>query len=323
MRPPRAALPAVVMLALGALPGASAEAQQGYPPTGVTATTPTDVDRLLARAEADERQLGAELEDARPRLEITRKRIIGRGRSYYRLVRAGLLPAGGGFDALVDHAAHVERTRRALIRDVAAESTLVKRIGELEGKLTRVRSDRGPLEVQREALHRARAALQEAEERRSAFTRAFETSVRPDASVAIYGTDFGPAPDARAGFRSLRGRLPFPIAGRAEVNRVNHGGGPGVELMAPSGTVVRSVAAGRVSFSDRYDDYGLTVILDHGDHYYTLYASLGSNDVHVGDSVPAGSRLGTVGSVDGKPTHLYFELRHNASTLDPAPWLGL
>lgn len=320
MRPLRAAGPAVVLLALGALPGARAQAQQGL--SSVTATTPIDVDRLLARAEADERQLGAELDDARPKLEITRKRIIGRGRSYYRLVRAGLLPAGGGFDALVDHAAHVERTRRALTRDVVAEGALAKRIGELEGKLARVREGRAPLEVQREALHRARAALQEADERRSAFSRAFETSVRPDA-VAIYGTDFGPAPDARAGFRSLRGRLPFPIAGRAEVNRVNHGGGPGVELLAPTGTVVRSVAAGRVSFSDRYDDYGLTVILDHGDHYYTLYASLGSNDVHVGDSVPAGARLGTVGSTDGRPTHLYFELRHNASTLDPAPWLGL
>jgi septal ring factor EnvC (AmiA/AmiB activator) len=65
------------------------------------------------------------------------------------------------------------------------------------------------------------------------------------------------------------------------------------------------------------------VILDHGDHYYSVYASLGSNDVHVGDAVNAGARLGTVGSTDGSPPKLYFELRHNASSLDPAPWLGL
>jgi septal ring factor EnvC (AmiA/AmiB activator) len=94
-------------------------------------------------------------------------------------------------------------------------------------------------------------------------------------------------------------------------------------MLAPAGTVVRSVAAGRVSFADRYDDYGLSVILDHGDHYYSVYASLGSTDVHVGDSVSAGVRVGTVGSTDGSPPRLYFELRHNASTLDPAPWLGL
>ena len=321
MRQRSAALSVAMVLALGSIPDTSAEAQQSYA-SSVTASTPTDVDRLLARADAEERQVAAELDEARPRLDLVHRRIIGRGRAYYRLVRAGLLPAGGGFDALVDHAAHVERTRRALERDVGAESALVKRIGELEGKLVRMHENRGPLEVQREALHRARQALQEADERRSAFSRAFETSVRPD-SVAVYGTDFGPAPDARAGFRSLRGRLPFPIAGRAEVNRVNHGGGPGMELMAPTGTVVRSVAAGRVSFSDRYDDYGLTVILDHGDHYYSLYASLGNADVHVGDTIAAGARLGTVGSSDGHGTHLYFELRHNAATLDPAPWLGL
>ena len=35
-------------------------------------------------------------------------------------MRAGLLPAGGGFDAMVDHAAHVERSRRAVERDLTA-----------------------------------------------------------------------------------------------------------------------------------------------------------------------------------------------------------
>jgi len=65
------------------------------------------------------------------------------------------------------------------------------------------------------------------------------------------------------------------------------------------------------------------VILDHGDHYYSVYASLGSADLHVGDSATAGARIGTVGSIDGTPPRLYFELRHNASTIDPAPWLGL
>jgi septal ring factor EnvC (AmiA/AmiB activator) len=307
-----------VVLALGAIP---AVADPGGP-AATSAVAETDIERILARAEAEDQKLAAELDEARPKLDLLRRRIVGRGRVYYRLVRAGLLPAGGGFDALVDHAAHVERTRLALERDVAAEAALVKRVGEMEGRRARLKIEQEPLLVQREALRRARMALAEAEERRAAFTRAFETSVRPDA-VAVYGTDTGPAPDAAGGFRSLKGHLPFPIAGRAEVRRVNHGGGPGAELAAPMGSVVRSVAAGRVSFADRYDDYGLTVILDHGDHYYSLYASLGSADVHIGDTVSSGARVGTVGSVDGTPPHLYFEIRHNASTLDPGPWLGL
>ena len=320
MRAARVVAAGAVLLALGALP---ARAQQGLAGAGYTAgATAADVERLLARAEAEEKHIAAELAESRPRLDMIRKRTLLRGRAYYRLVRAGLLPAGGGFDALVDHAARVERTRRALERDVAADTTLSRRIGELEARVAHVRMEKGPLEVQRDALRRARAALAEAEERRSAFSRAFETSVRPS-GVAVYGTDFGPAPEAHGGFRSLRGRLPFPIAGRAEVNRVNRGGGPAIEMVAASGTAVRAVAAGRVSFADRYDDYGLTLILDHGDHYYSVYASLGSVDIHVGDTTNAGERIGTVGSIDGSSPRLYFELRHNAATLDPAPWLGL
>jgi septal ring factor EnvC (AmiA/AmiB activator) len=315
MRSHRAIAPFVFVLAAGALP---ASAQQGAPGRAGQ----SEIERLLVKAEAEERALAAELEEARPRLDVTRRRIVARGRGYYRLVRAGLLPAGGGFDALVDHAAHVERTRRALGRDVTTEAALAKRVVEIEARLARLRAERGPLELQREALERARVALQVTDERRAAFSRAFETSVRPDA-VAIYGTDLGPAAEERAGFRALKGRLPFPIAGRAEVNRVHRSGGPAVDLVAPTGSAVRSVAAGRVAFADRQDEYGLTVILDHGDHYYSLYASLGSADVHIGDSVSAGARIGTVGSVDGTPPRCTFEIRHKASTLDPGPWLGL
>jgi len=315
---PRALASLALLIALGAVPAGA----EGLPPGHDAATRDTDVDRLLARADAEEQRIVAQLDDARPRLDLVRRRMVARGRAYYRLRRAGLLPAGGGFDALVDHAARVERTRRALERDVTAEASLSKHIGEMEARLAQVRADKAPLAVQREALQRARQALQEIEERRAAFARAFETSVRPDA-VAIYGADMGPAPDALSGFRDRRGRLPFPLAGRAEVNRVNRGGGPGVEFVASSGTPVRSVAAGRVAFADRADAYGLTIIVDHGDHYYSLYGSLGSSDVRAGETVSAGARLGTVGSVDGAAPRLYFELRHDASTLDPGPWLGL
>jgi septal ring factor EnvC (AmiA/AmiB activator) len=232
------------------------------------------------------------------------------------------LPAGGGFDAMVDHAAHVERSRRALERDLAAEAALVKRMAEIEARIARVRADKVPLEVQREALLRARQALQEADERRAAFARAFETSGRPD-SVAIYGADMGPAQDAQGGFRALRGRLSFPIAGRAEVQHETRSGGPGIAFITTPFTGVRSVAAGRVAFADRQDEYGLTVIIDHGDRYFTLYSSLGRLDVRAGDSVAAGARLGTAGSTDGSPAQLYFEIRRNGATLDPGPWLGL
>jgi septal ring factor EnvC (AmiA/AmiB activator) len=306
------------VLIFGAIPAAA----QTPAPSAQAAASVAELEHDLARAESDEHNLGADLDDARVRLETTRRRILARGRAYYKLVRAGLLPAGGGFDALVDHAARVERARLSLDRDIAAEAGQVKHIAEVEEKLVRVRADKVPLALQREALTRARHVLQEADERRAAFARAFETSVRPEA-VAVYGTDMGPAQDPASGFRSLRGRLPFPIAGRAEVERVHDKGGQAFEFLAPIGTAVRSVATGRVAFTDRQDEYGLTVIVDHGERYYSLYASLGSADVRVGDSVPSGARIGTVGNADGRRPRLYFEIRHNAAIVDPGPWLGL
>lgn len=304
-------------------PSGSARAEaQGH--AAAPASAPNDLDRLLGRLDSEERALRTEQAELGPKLDLTRRRMVARGRAYYRLMHAGLLPAGAGFDALVDHAVQVERTRMALERDLVSESSLLKRGGEIEARLARIRAERAPLDVQREAMARARMALQESDERRAAFARAFETSTRPDA-MAIYGADTGPVEaDAKAGFRALKGRLPFPIAGRAEVKKISrNGGAPGVELLAAAGSPVRAVAAGRVAFADRYDEYGLTVIVDHGDRYYSLYANPRSTEVHAGDSVPSGGRIGLVGGDGSHGTALYFELRHNASIVDPSPWLGI
>jgi septal ring factor EnvC (AmiA/AmiB activator) len=98
-------------------------------------------------------------------------------------------------------------------------------------------------------------------------------------------------------------------------------------MFAPSGSVVRAVHAGRVAFADAYAAYGRTVILDHGGGYYTVSANLGSIEVKVGDDVPFGSRIGTVGSADGVndtgAARLYFEIRVGTNTVAPADWFGI
>src|SRR5258708_40069822 len=131
----------------------------------------------------------------------------------------------------------------------------------------------------------------------------------------------------------MKGRLPFPIAGRAEIRSVRRPGasGPGLEMLAPVGTPVRAVFSGRVAFADKYDPFGQIVILDHGDHYYTLMGDLGSIEVRVGDDLSAGAKVGTVGSArttggDAAPagrSPLDFEVRRGSNAIDPGPWLGL
>lgn len=300
----------------------------GQMASSLTPRTPSDLDELealLRRYGDEEARLDQELAAAGPELELLEQRVVARGRHYYRLVRAGLLPVGGGFDALVDFAAEVEQTKMALVRDLDRQKSLRKRSAEIAAELERLRADRAPLMVQRDAMKRAHTALRQTDERRAAFARAFESSTGPQEYVAIYGADLGPeVDDARGGFAALHGRMPLPIAGRAEIRRVQRrgAGGPGVELWAPEGAVARSVSPGKVAFADEYDDYGITVILDHGEHYYTVYANLAAADVRVGDSLPTGERIGKV-APSGTQAVLYFEIRRGTEWLDPSAWLGM
>ena len=99
--------------------------------------------------------------------------------------------------------------------------------------------------------------------------------------------------------------------------------GPGLEIDAPAGSVVRAAFAARVAFADRYGPYGRIVILDDGDHYYTVSGNLDAVDVKIGQDVGAGDRLGTVGDDGAGPMKLDFEVRHGSRAIPPAPWLGL
>jgi len=292
-------------------------------------------ERALASLDQDERALRVELDSLAAKESAAKRRMLSRGRVLYRLVRVGLLPVGGGFGSLLDHAAKMERARRALDQDMSEFRTVGDRKIALSHKLDDLATRKAPLELEREAAEKARALLGEAEDRRRAFDRAFESSTGAGDYVAVYGGGLGgpsgPEVAGPEGFRGLRGRMPFPIAGRAEVRPVRRPGasGPGVEMFAPVGTPVRAVFAGRVAFADRYDPFGQIVILDHGDHYYTMMGDLASIDVRVGDDLSGGAKIGTVGKGSGDQANkpggaaLYFEIRHAANTIEPGPWLGL
>jgi septal ring factor EnvC (AmiA/AmiB activator) len=243
------------------------------------------------------------------------------GRWFYKLTRAGMLPVGGGFDELVSHAMRVERARRALSSDLTRESKLRSHGAELAGNLERIERDRSALASQRTAMDSARMAMADEQRRTEAFEKAFDPSA---ADFVAVGGDTPVDPPAASGFAASRGKLLFPVAGRADVKPAHREGidGPAIEIHAALGAVVRAVYTGRVAFADRYGSYGRIVILDHGDHYYSVSGNLASIDVHVGDEISAGEKIGTVGD-EGQGAMLYFEVRHGADTISPGPWLGL
>ena len=280
------------------------------------------IDRKIADLNATEQS--DKLEIARQGAQIggVRAKVLARGRAFYKLTRAGLLPVGGGFDSLVTYAMRVERMRRLLAKDLGEESRLRSRAVDLSSDIERIARDRVALASQRSAIDAARQAVLEESRRQQAFDRAFQTSTGVSADyVAVGGSELGFDAPAE-GFAAARGRLVFPVAGRADIRPARRADGPGLEIHAPAGSAVRAAFAGHVAFADRYGPYGRIVILDHGAHYYTVSGNLDEIDVKIGQDVGAGERIGTVGD-DGPGPMLYFEVRHGSQTVSPAAWLGL
>ena len=276
-------------------------------------------------------ELGEKAERLHDRLEELKRQdrenhalTIARGRAYVRLARAGLMPLSPGFDAFEAPTSRLERLRRALARDLQQSRELAARRVEVSKAIQEL-EDMKPAE--RDALARAASAVAAAEERDRAFERAFQSDWAPEPRTAVYGApptaSPGTAPE-RGGFAGRRGRLPFPLAGRAEIQKVPSPSGEGKALLIAGelGSPVRAVFPGRVAFAADYPELGNTVILDHGDQYYTVSAHLERITVTVGDELDAGQRIGTLGSVDQKPG-LLFEIRAGRSTLNTAEWFGI
>ena len=66
----------------------------------------------------------------------------------------------------------------------------------------------------------------------------------------------------------------------------------GMDIRAELGTPVKAPATGTVSFSGTQPEYGVTVILDHGNDVRTLYGHLSKPAVQVGQRVDRGGLIG-------------------------------
>src|SRR5690606_8683854 len=85
----------------------------------------------------------------------------------------------------------------------------------------------------------------------------------------------------------------------------------------------KAVAKGKVVYIDRSRESGNTIIIDHGDHYYSVYSYVDDPAVKLDEEVQEGQVLAK--SVHNHPFFgegLYFEMRHFSEPIDPAKWLA-
>jgi murein hydrolase activator len=132
-------------------------------------------------------------------------------------------------------------------------------------------------------------------------------------------------------FFENRGQLPSPVQGVLKKSygyiqddtylyRLAH---KGLFFQTAHDAEVRSVFGGQIAYAERIPGYGLSLVVDHGDHYYTVYSHMVALKAKVGESVQAGTALGVAGGASPWfGNGLYFEIRHFSDAIDPATWLN-
>jgi murein DD-endopeptidase MepM/ murein hydrolase activator NlpD len=92
----------------------------------------------------------------------------------------------------------------------------------------------------------------------------------------------------------------------------------GIDIAADRGAPVQAPAAGIVSFAGTHAEYGLTVIVDHGQDLRTIYGHLSRVSVTSGETIARGAQLGLTGN-SGRSSgpHLHYEILVGGRPVNP------
>ncbi|MDZ7600753.1 MAG: M23 family metallopeptidase, partial [Hoeflea sp.] len=96
-----------------------------------------------------------------------------------------------------------------------------------------------------------------------------------------------------------------------------------IDISLPAGTPVKAAENGVVIYSgDGLKEYGKTVLVRHDDGLVTVYAHANSLNVARGDKVVRGQVIASSGMTGAAKTpRLHFEVRKNATPVDPVKYL--
>lgn len=252
-------------------------------------------------------------------------------------------------------------TRYRYLQMIATyDRTIVERVGMLEGQLVergdrltedmrdlgRIRANRLGEVAQLRAVEgdhqNTLSQFRSAEEQNTSQLEVLDSDeMRLTALIADLETRRREAEarrDERAGPGTLsagdEGSLDWPLDGD-----IIYGFGPqrqpngtilrwnGIGIRASAGTPVRAVRAGNVALAGPLEGYGRSVMISHGDGFYTLYLYLEDIGVVQGRDVEAGQVIGTVGGTETpEGSHVEFQVRApiaggSPEAQDPILWL--
>ncbi len=93
----------------------------------------------------------------------------------------------------------------------------------------------------------------------------------------------------------------------------------GWQIKVPVPAPVLACDEGVIVFSGNLEGYGSTVIIDHGDHYYSIYAGVSAASII---KMAPGKSVVRNEAIAQTESDLYFEIRHFSEPENPASWIS-
>jgi septal ring factor EnvC (AmiA/AmiB activator) len=295
-------------------------------------------------------ELKAEYDAAENRVRANEAYVAERLAALYKLSWLGRFHLLASTDSMFDFFTNKKALEQILARDEAVLSELLrdkKQMQALLDKQTAQKKDRQAtamqLQTRIEAMNQEQARretlLAEIRGKKSLQLAAIDALKQSandlDRTVASFSdrpsSTLPPPPVVvEKPFAALKGLLMMPVKGRI-VSFFGHYQDSrykvpqfqsGVHIKADRGEPIRSVYSGTTLFSDWFKGFGNMIIIDHGDHYYTVYAHLEEQFKSKGDPVETGEVIATVGETGSLTgAGLHFEVRHHGKPMNPLGWI--
>ena len=266
------------------------------------------------------------------------KRLV----AFYKFGRPGYLRLLVTATSLQEFQKTIKYTKALMEQDRMMLDTLGERRSQIELEVQTLKENMAHLEALREAKDQRIAFLEESIEKKVVLL------MRVHREKEFYGTaikELRGAAQALSeavvclesqerqelltkGFAEMKGRLSMPVTGKivSDVKLVRSNPfmhRKGVYITGFPGEGVRAVFPGRVDFSGWFKGYGQVIIVNHGSHYFTIFAHLDERMRETGDMVEADEPLGLVGNPGWEAgPGVYFEIRKGSEHLDPNAWLN-
>lgn len=212
-----------------------------------------------------------------------------------------------------DQVALKEQYHEELTKD---QTQWERNISEVERKKSEIQGIRKEKQILLKSIQNQKVVYQklirELEERAKNL-QALIQKLEKEKSLLSYGKS---KPD------QFKGKLSPPVHGKV-LSLFKEKGQNGIEIQAPMGAEIRAVLPGKVLYADWFKGFGNIVIIDHGDHVFTVLGYCSQLLKKEGEEVTQGEVVALVGSAGSlRGPSLYFEIRHQGKAQNPIDWIS-